>query len=69
MTICLNSVLQDLDGKALRVAKVGFTFCHFRQSQRSRENGQSVNKMRCTISINRISSPLRMSSVAQMEGY
>lgn len=34
MTVCLNSVLHDLDGKPLRVAKVGFTFCHFRQSQR-----------------------------------
>lgn len=34
MTVCLNSVLHDLDGKALRVARVGFTFCHFRQSQR-----------------------------------
>ncbi|KAF3854778.1 hypothetical protein F7725_022833, partial [Dissostichus mawsoni] len=34
MTVCLNSVLQDLDGKAFRVARVGFTFCHFRQSQR-----------------------------------
>lgn len=32
--VCLNSVLHDLDGKALRVAKVGFTFCHFRHSQR-----------------------------------
>ena len=26
MTVCLNSVLHDLDGDALRVAKVGFTF-------------------------------------------
>lgn len=34
MTVCLNSVLHDLDGKAFRVAKVGFTFSHFRQSQR-----------------------------------
>lgn len=34
MTVCLNSVLHDLDGKALGLAKVGFTFCHFRQSQR-----------------------------------
>lgn len=26
MTVCLNSVLHDLDAEALRVAKVGFTF-------------------------------------------
>lgn len=28
-TVCLNSALHDLDGKALRVAKVGFTFFLF----------------------------------------
>lgn len=32
MTVCLNCVLHDLDGEALRVARVGFTFRHFRSS-------------------------------------